>query len=226
MFLENKYTRWYFAIVDNARRRLSHSGYIEKHHIIPESMGGTDALENLVSLAAREHFICHLLLAKMTTGRDLMKMRKALRYMMCVPQKMHGLRWIPTGRTVEIARKEAALANKGNREIAVKISKSHTGKMLSEEHKRKIAVGLMGTVKSIKAAKASGDKQRGQPKSEVTKEKMRLAWISRRERKAAGLEPRAEYSEQALANMRAAAITRGARQRALNMAEPGTAACA
>ena len=38
--------------------------YVEKHHIIPKSEGGTDEPDNLVNLTAREHYIAHLLLAK------------------------------------------------------------------------------------------------------------------------------------------------------------------
>ena len=60
IFLENKYTSWYFSIIRNAN---SNSGsYVEKHHIIPRCIGGSDHKENLVSLTAREHFVCHLLL--------------------------------------------------------------------------------------------------------------------------------------------------------------------
>lgn len=40
------------------------SGYTEEHHIIPRSLGGTDDVNNLVKLTAKEHFICHLLLTK------------------------------------------------------------------------------------------------------------------------------------------------------------------
>ena len=38
--------------------------YVEKHHIIPKSEGGLDESDNLVNLTAREHYIAHLLLAK------------------------------------------------------------------------------------------------------------------------------------------------------------------
>ena len=39
-------------------------GYFENHHIIPRSFGGSDDKDNLVLLTAKEHFICHFLLAK------------------------------------------------------------------------------------------------------------------------------------------------------------------
>lgn len=38
--------------------------YCETHHIIPKSEGGLDEPDNLVNLTAREHYIAHLLLAR------------------------------------------------------------------------------------------------------------------------------------------------------------------
>lgn len=215
MFVENKYSRWYFKIVESARV-TPRDGYVEEHHIIPTAMGGLNTPENKVRLSAREHFIVHLLLTKMVVDKKaLMQMRKAVRFMMCIPKKMEGLRWIPTGRTIEIAKKEVALANKGNKEIAAKISASRTGQKLSEEHKKNIGKGLKGTIKPQAARDASSAKQKGKPKSEATCEKLRIAWIKRRLNKAAGLESRrAPYNAEALANMKAAAIKRGEKQRA------------
>lgn len=40
------------------------SGYIERHHIIPRSLGGTDDKDNIVCLTAKEHYLCHYLLTK------------------------------------------------------------------------------------------------------------------------------------------------------------------
>ena len=69
MFIENKYKRWYDSIVQTAQDRiLDDSVYVEKHHIIPKSAGGDNSLTNIVNLTAREHFMCHLLLTKCTTG--------------------------------------------------------------------------------------------------------------------------------------------------------------
>ena len=76
----NKYTHWYNQIVDRARFRIIDT-YTETHHIQPRSLGGTDDIHNLVELTAREHFICHWLLVKMTTGEDHYKMLNALRMM-------------------------------------------------------------------------------------------------------------------------------------------------
>lgn len=77
MFIENKYTNWYNLIIDNAKlqlRKKKNSVYYESHHIIPKSMGGIEE----VLLTAKEHYICHLLLCKMVTGKDKHKMINAL----------------------------------------------------------------------------------------------------------------------------------------------------
>lgn len=75
--IENKYTKLYYKITSNAKQRIT-EGYTELHHIIPQSMGGSNDKENLVELTAREHFICHWLLIKMTEGEDRSKMLYAL----------------------------------------------------------------------------------------------------------------------------------------------------
>ena len=77
IMLENKYTKLYYKITSNAKKRIT-EGYTEHHHIIPESMGGPTTAENMVHLTAREHFICHWLLVKMTEGKDRSDMLYAL----------------------------------------------------------------------------------------------------------------------------------------------------
>lgn len=76
MYLTNKYTKWYFNIINKTDRDII--GYCEIHHILPRSLGGSDDPSNLIKLSAREHFICHWLLSKMTTGIDQAKMYHAL----------------------------------------------------------------------------------------------------------------------------------------------------
>lgn len=60
------YSNIYTQLIDHAKsKQLSKKDcYIEQHHIIPRSEGGTDDKSNLVNLTAREHYIAHLLLAK------------------------------------------------------------------------------------------------------------------------------------------------------------------
>jgi hypothetical protein len=77
MFIQNKYTKWYYSIIEYAKNRTINE-YTEKHHIIPKSLKGNNSKDNLVNLTAREHFICHMLLVKMTTGKEKTKMSYAI----------------------------------------------------------------------------------------------------------------------------------------------------
>lgn len=106
MFLQNKYTRTYFALIESAKGKMRFRGdgvYYEKHHVIPKSLGGGNGKENLVLLTAREHFICHLLLCHMLQGRDAYRMSSAL-MKMAFCKTGHQLR-IFTSAQYELARK-------------------------------------------------------------------------------------------------------------------------
>lgn len=52
-------------IADRKRREGDLSGYSEKHHILPRSLGGGDEPENLIRLTPEDHFFAHLVLAKL-----------------------------------------------------------------------------------------------------------------------------------------------------------------
>jgi len=58
------YSRIYEALIVRARARVRPEGYVERHHIVPRCMGGGDESANIIALTAREHFVAHLLLAK------------------------------------------------------------------------------------------------------------------------------------------------------------------
>lgn len=77
MFLDNKYTNLYYSLINRAHNRKLDT-YKERHHVIPKSLGGTNDPSNLAELTAREHFICHRLLIKMTVGIHRTKMVRAL----------------------------------------------------------------------------------------------------------------------------------------------------
>ena len=74
---QSKYAKWYFQIIET-RKYNPPTEYCEKHHIIPRSLGGSNAEENLVKLTAREHFVVHLLLTKMFPS-DINKTAKMVR---------------------------------------------------------------------------------------------------------------------------------------------------
>jgi hypothetical protein len=58
----------YQRLIAKAKERVCPNGYVERHHILPRALGGTDDSSNLVALTAREHFVAHVLLAKIHGG--------------------------------------------------------------------------------------------------------------------------------------------------------------
>lgn len=62
------YQKHYDALIKKAKENPKQTGYVEIHHIIPRCLGGSDKMENLVALGAREHCLAHLLLAKIHGG--------------------------------------------------------------------------------------------------------------------------------------------------------------
>jgi hypothetical protein len=103
IFINNKYTTWYNSLINKAKNRTI-TGYTEKHHIIPRSLGGSNDTCNLVKLTAREHFVCHLLLTKMTIGNARYKMNFALQ-MLANAKNIGEGRYIPSSRIYEYAKK-------------------------------------------------------------------------------------------------------------------------
>lgn len=67
--VRNKYLVWYENLVAKARTRPLLEGYVERHHVVPVSLGGNNRLENIITLSAREHYIAHLLLWRMSMDK-------------------------------------------------------------------------------------------------------------------------------------------------------------
>ena len=133
--------------------------YTETHHIKPKCIGGTNEQSNLVKLTAREHYIAHLLLAKiyntygmyaaviyMQTGR--LKNRKFKfnsrlyqkireEFAQKMSQKMKGKTpWIKGKHLSEEAKRKISVASKGN--------KTWLGKHHSEESRKKMSAASKG----------------------------------------------------------------------------------
>ncbi len=76
----NKYKNWYNQITSNGKKYREPG--LERHHIIPRSLGGNDDVENITFITPRAHFVCHWLLIKIhPAGEEHWKMLNALRMM-------------------------------------------------------------------------------------------------------------------------------------------------
>lgn len=58
------YKKHYDNLMERSKNRVL-GGYVEKHHIIPRCMGGTDDFSNIAILTPEEHFLAHQLLVRM-----------------------------------------------------------------------------------------------------------------------------------------------------------------
>ena len=141
MYLTNKYTKYYFIIIERAKARPTITGYKEKHHIIPKCFGGSNLSSNLVSLTAKEHFVCHLLLTRMVPEELRYKMTYAI-WMMTNKNKNQSSRYAPSAARYQKIREETFKCNKKK----IPWSKGRKLPPLTEEHKRKVSIGNKGKV--------------------------------------------------------------------------------
>jgi len=166
MFINNKYKKWHDSIIDRAKNRVLFC-YVERHHIIPKSCGGSNDKDNLVSLSAREHFIIHLLLTKCVIKKYQFKMIKALLCMSKMKTNYVKRNFNYSSKLYEINKIKYSNYMKLNnpsfkKEVKEKISKTKTGKKqpisfiikmknkkLSEETKEKISNSLIGNKRRL-----------------------------------------------------------------------------
>ena len=59
----------YGRLIERAKTRQL-TGYVEKHHVVPKCIGGTDEKSNLVKLTPEEHYVAHQLLVKIYPDND------------------------------------------------------------------------------------------------------------------------------------------------------------
>lgn len=145
MLTSNKYyIRLYVKIVTNAQNRtLPPDTYKERHHIIPTSMGGLNKKSNIAWLTGREHFICHWLLMKMTTGEDHWKMLNAMRIMRAENKSQTRYNSTITSRVYEKLKTEYAELQ---RIRGTGSGNSMYGKKQTDEAKAKISAANKGRV--------------------------------------------------------------------------------
>jgi hypothetical protein len=128
IFSNNKYTKYYYLIIDQAKSRVNEPSIVtQSHHIIPESFfkirtrkgpigwldGNAEDDSNKVELTPREHLVCHLLLTRMTVNKAKAKMIRAAYLMTTVmnsDKKSHKV----NSRTYEIICRENSKIQKTN----------------------------------------------------------------------------------------------------------------
>lgn len=190
----------YLRFIEDRRRReaalVAAGDYSERHHIVPKSIGGTDARSNLISLSARDHYFAHCCLAKIHGG----KMWSALFAVGAMQKGDPSARYFVRGRMVAAARRMAALQRsaqmtelwgsglfKRQREYkphsaATKaaISAGNTGKKLSPESIAKAAATKQKAAKTYEFVHSeSGRRFSGTQKDLVAQTGLNQSLVSR-----------------------------------------------
>ena len=147
------YHRIYNELIENAKQRnwtrKTAPEYVEKHHIIPRSLGGSDFADNLVFLTYQEHFLGHWLLYKLSSGTNKAKMANAW-FRMCQSNEFqirNGKHYAKARqafsdnnpfkelKVVELVKRRMTDNNPmKNPETAAKVSKALKGKMVGEKN--------------------------------------------------------------------------------------------
>jgi hypothetical protein len=202
------YQRIYNQIIEKARseNRVRNSEiYYEMHHIVPRFLKGCDEQTNLVLLTAREHYICHWLLARLYSNN-----KKAIYafWMMSTGGSKVQLRYKPSSRVYEEAKELFKLSDRKHsqesrdrksrrmkgkpgfmlgkshsKETIEKIKQSNKGKLRSEETKNKMSIAKKGKISHRK----------GKELSEEHKQKLRD--VKRKEYKKRVSKPRGPYKK-------------------------------
>ncbi len=151
------YQKIYTNLIDRAISRIS-EGYVEKHHIVPRCLGGSNSKNNIVALYPEEHYLAHLLLCRLNKGNS--KLLYAAMNMTSGAMINNGKRnnkaygWLrrqyaesmsgdnnPARRDPNL-QKEAAkkrVGQKRTEETKAKMSSAQKGRTFSEETKLKMA---------------------------------------------------------------------------------------
>jgi hypothetical protein len=168
-FIQNKYTRWYYDIIDRAAtRKLSVDVYKEIHHVIPRCLGGSDNTDNLVDLTAREHFICHWLLTKMVANKkEKYQMWNAFSCML-YREKPGQERYKVSSKVFDSIKsagskiKSERFKGENNPMYGLR-GKDHPafGKIWSEEHRKNASASHKGILRSAEARKKQSIATRG-----------------------------------------------------------------
>ena len=158
------YKRAYQALIDSRPKRVKARG-LEEHHIVPESIGGSDDDTNLVMLTPREHLLAHLLLA-----RAHPEIKELITAAWMMSHTRDGVR-IKSTRTYETLRSDFTRhqsernLGKGNPrfnaevlpEARAKISAANLGHRDTDETKAKKSLARMGKKPGNAGMKASAE---------------------------------------------------------------------
>lgn len=186
------YQKHYNKLINRAKNRLL-EGYVEKHHIIPKCMNGSNDINNIIALTPEEHYVAHQLLVKMhpenykliyaaqmmTIGYKrknnkfygwLKKKQKELGFSKEHKQNMKGPKSEIHKKNISESRKGIKLTNEHKQNISKMLvgntnGKGNKGKVVQEEVRQKISKSMQGEKNSFYGKKHSEESKQQQSDS-------------------------------------------------------------
>lgn len=156
------YFNRYIKFIENCKSKAP-SGCIEKHHILPSSMGGTDEDSNKVMLTTRQHFIAHWMLWKAYENKEMNFAFWAMRM-----KATNGKRTFKIPSRVYAKLKEEHSSFQSKR-------MSESNPMYNEETREKLRLSKLGTSHSDETRSKMSKSRIGVKKSDETRSKMSQA---------------------------------------------------
>ena len=162
------YANRYKNFIKSRKQRVLPSGiYIEKHHIVPKSLGGSNKKSNLIPLSKREHYIAHLLLWQTYKG----VMARAFHFISNLQNKNKRL----TSRQYAQLKKELHWSEEAKK----RMSQTKKGQKNSLEHNENIRLAKLGKKNPMYGKTGKDSHSYGKGLSEETKEKISKALTGR-----------------------------------------------
>jgi len=168
------YQQIYNKLVSRIYKRV---GYVEKHHILPRCLGGTDEISNLIELYPEEHYLAHLLLCKIYPGNQ--KLLYATMNMTTGSMTNNGKR---NNKAYGWLRRQYAQSMSGDNNPARRIpnlqkeaAKKRKGQKRSEETKARMSIAQKGRTFTEETKYKMAEAARNRPLiSEETRQKLKL----------------------------------------------------
>jgi hypothetical protein len=181
--VNNHYYARYIKLIEWAKF-YPPSGMVEKHHIVPRSMGGSNKKDNLVALSPRVHFIAHWLLwkayknGKMANAFWTMKLCNGMRlnsksYEQARAVAIEYMASTRRGKKASEATKlKMSLASKGKPrppEVVEKIRQKQIGRKRSDEAKANMSKAHVGKKLSDETKAKMSEVKKGKPPNNTGK---------------------------------------------------------
>jgi hypothetical protein len=146
---------------------------VERHHVIPKCLGGSNAKENMVALIPEEHYVAHQLLVKMHPRHRGVANAAVLMAERCSGNKAYG--WIRRSRATAQRGKKRAPFSREHRE---NLAAANIGKKHSAESRAKMSEALRHRIRkphSLEARAKMRAAKLGTKASKETRAKMSAA---------------------------------------------------